>query len=153
MSWTLSNKYIYEIYKGREMHRYYTQADTLLSICYCWRSTFMTKIDMKIYFRCTLIRSPQCRFWCMAGALYECAPNFSYPAFPLQNMKNLSSNLIFAFLAQVHRSTRGRGSVTSPSQSSLLMCSFLLRSPLNVLFLKEVHKNVHENQQAKSGAS
>ena len=150
MSWTLSNKYIYEIYKGREMHRYYTQADTLLSICYCCRSTFMTKIDMKIYFSYTLIRSPRCYFWCMASALYECAPNFSYPAFPLQNMKNLSSNLI---LAQVHRSTRGRGSVTSPSQSSLLMCSFLLRSPLNVLFLKEVPKNVHENQQAKSGAS
>ena len=30
---------------------------------------------------------------------------------------------------------------------------FLLMSPLNVLFLKEVTKNVHENQQAKSRAS
>ena len=135
------------------MHRYYTKADTLLSICYCWRSTFMTKIDMKIYFRYTLNRSPRCYFWYMAGALYQRAPNFSYPAFPLQKMKNLSSNLIFCFLAQVHRSTRGRGSVTCTSQSSLLMCSFLLRSPLNVLFLKEVPKNVHENQQEKSGAS
>ena len=27
--------YIYEIYKGREMLRYYVQADTLLIICYC----------------------------------------------------------------------------------------------------------------------
>ena len=31
--------------------------------------------------------------------------------------------------------------------------SFLLMSPLNVLFLKEVTKNVHENQQAKSRTS
>ena len=29
-----SNKYIYKIYKGREMHRCYVQADTLLFICY-----------------------------------------------------------------------------------------------------------------------
>ena len=35
MSWTVSNKYIYEIYKGREMHRHYAQTDTVLSICYC----------------------------------------------------------------------------------------------------------------------
>ena len=35
-------------------------------------------------------------------------------------------------------------------QSSLLMCPFLLMSSLNVRFLKEVTKNVHENQQAKS---
>ena len=34
-SWTVSTKCIYEIYKGREMHRHYAQADTLLSICYC----------------------------------------------------------------------------------------------------------------------
>ena len=31
--------------------------------------------------------------------------------------------------------------------------SYLLMRPLNVLFLKEVIKNVHENQQAKSRAS
>ena len=36
-----------------------------------------------------------------------------------------------------------------PPQSSLLMCPFLLMSPLNVVFLEEVIKNVHENQQAK----
>ena len=34
-----------------------------------------------------------------------------------------------------------------PSKSSLLM------SPLNVLFLKKVTQNVHENQQLKSRAS
>ena len=31
-------RYIWEIYEGREMHRRYVQADTLLLICYCWRS-------------------------------------------------------------------------------------------------------------------
>ena len=44
---------------------------------------------------------------------------------------------------------RGRQS----PQSSLLMCPFLLMSPLNVLFLKKVTNNIHENQQAKSRAS
>ena len=29
------------------MHRRYVQADTLLFICYCGRSKFTTKIDMK----------------------------------------------------------------------------------------------------------
>ena len=33
-------------------------------------------------------------------------------------------------------------------QSSLLMCPFLLISPLNMLFLKKVTENVHENQEA-----
>ena len=43
--WTpLSNKCICEIYKGREMHRHYVQTGTLLFICYCWRSKFITKI-------------------------------------------------------------------------------------------------------------
>ena len=41
------NKYIYEVCKGKEMHRHYVQADTLLFICYCWRSKFIMKIDMK----------------------------------------------------------------------------------------------------------
>ena len=49
MSWPVSNEYIYEICKAREMHRHYIQADTLLFICYCWRSKFKMKIDMKIY--------------------------------------------------------------------------------------------------------
>ena len=40
-----------------------------------------------------------------------------------------------------------------PPQSSLLMCPFLLLSPLNSLFLKEVTNNVHENQQVKLQAS
>ena len=31
-----------------EMHRHYVQAGTLLFICYCWKSTFLMKIDMKI---------------------------------------------------------------------------------------------------------
>ena len=39
-----------------------------------------------------------------------------------------------------------RGDVSPPQ-------SFLLMRPLNVLFLKEVTKNVHENQQPKSQAS
>ena len=43
--------------------------------------------------------------------------------------------------------------VSAPPQSFLLMCPFLLMSPLNVLLLKEVTKNVHENKQAKSRAS
>ena len=47
----------------------------------------------------------------------------------------------------------GRGGVRAPSQSSLLMCPLLLLSPLNILFLKDVTKNVHEYQQAKSRAS
>ena len=33
-------------------------------------------------------------------------------------------------------------------QSSLLMCPFLLISPLNMLFPKKVTENVHENQEA-----
>ena len=36
-----------------------------------------------------------------------------------------------------------------PLQSFLFMCPFLLMSPLNVFFLKEVNKNVHQNQQTK----
>ena len=46
-----------------------------------------------------------------------------------------------------------RVGVSPLTQSSLLMCPFLLMSSLNVLFLKEVTKNVHENQQAESRAS
>ena len=46
----------------------------------------------------------------------------------------------------------GRGGL-SPPQSSLSMCPFLLVSPLNVHFLKEVTKNVRENQQVKLRAS
>ena len=38
-------------------------------------------------------------------------------------------------------------------KSSLLMCPFLLMSPLNVVFLKEVTKNIYENQQTKSRAN
>ena len=40
-----------------------------------------------------------------------------------------------------------------PPQSSLLMCPYLLVIPLNVLYLKEVNNNVHENQQAKLPAN
>ena len=45
------------------------------------------------------------------------------------------------------------GTSAPPAQSSLLMCPFLLMSPLIMLFLKEVAKNVYENQQAKSSES
>ena len=45
----------------------------------------------------------------------------------------------------------GRGGVSPPKD--LLMYPFLLMSPLNVLFLKDVTKNIDENQQAKSRAS
>ena len=45
-----------------------------------------------------------------------------------------------------------RGSYYNPLTSEVKL-PFLLMSPLNVLFLKEVTKNVHENQQAKSRAS
>ena len=44
------------------------------------------------------------------------------------------------------------GAPPPPPQSCLLMCPFLMMSYLNVLFLKIVTKNVHENQQAKSRA-
>ena len=47
----------------------------------------------------------------------------------------------------------GAEGASAPLRSSLLMCPFLLMSPLNVLFLKEITQNVHENQQAKSQAS
>ena len=66
---------------------------------------------------------------------------------------------IVAFMAiGLKKGGRGKsgGSVQrgcQPSQSSLLRCPFLPMSPLNVLFLKEATKNVHENQQAKSRAS
>ena len=46
----------------------------------------------------------------------------------------------------------GISALPPPEKSSLLMCPFFLASPLNVLFLKEVTKNVHENQ-VKSRAS
>ena len=54
---------------------------------------------------------------------------------------------------------RGRGGISPhpPSPPPLPKFSvdvpFLLMSPLNVLFLKEVTKNVHENQQVKSRAN
>ena len=79
MSWPVSNEYIYKICKAREMHRHYIQADTLLFICYCWRSKFKMKIDMKMYFRYKLFCSPWSYFWCMAVAWYERAPNISCP--------------------------------------------------------------------------
>ena len=52
-----------------------------------------------------------------------------------------------------HRGRRGGGPPPPPPQSYLLMCPFLLMSPLKVLFLKVTTKNVDENQQAKSRAS
>ena len=61
------------------MYRHYVQVETLLFICYSWRSKFVRKIDMKIYFRYTLFRSPRCYFWCTTGTRYDCAPNFSCP--------------------------------------------------------------------------
>ena len=45
------------------------------------------------------------------------------------------------------------GASPPPSQSFLPICPFFLMSYLNVLFLKEVTQNTHENQQAKSRAN
>ena len=50
----------------------------------------------------------------------------------------------------------GRGGVSTPSppkKKFSVDAPFLLMSPSNVFFLKEVTKNVLENQQAKSRAS
>ena len=47
----------------------------------------------------------------------------------------------------------GAEKVLASLQSSLLMCPYFLMSSLNVLFLKEVPKNAHERQQAKSRIS
>ena len=58
----------------------------------------------------------------------------------------------FINMPQALRSRGDRGGV-SPPQSYLLMCPFLLMNSLNMLFLKEVTKNVHKNWQAKSQAS
>ena len=68
------------ILRAGEMRRHYTQAETLLSICYCWRSKFIIKIDMKIYFRYLL--------------------NFVLldSAFGVQQMHNVSVCLIFPAL-------------------------------------------------------
>ena len=41
----MSDKNICKICKDREMHRRYVQADTLLFICYCWRSKFIYKYE------------------------------------------------------------------------------------------------------------
>ena len=41
--WPISNKYVYKIQKGREMHRY-VKAGILLFVCY-----HITKAYMKIY--------------------------------------------------------------------------------------------------------
>ena len=62
--------------------------------------------------------------------------------------------IFWVIKSQALRSRGEDGALTPrPPQSSLFMCSFLLMSSLNVLFLKEVTQNVHENQQAKSWAS
>ena len=43
---------------------------------------------------------------------------------------------------------------TTPPKNVICWCApFLLMSPLNVLFLKKVTKDVHKNQQAKSRTS
>ena len=47
-SWPVSNKYIYKIYKVREMHRHYVQGD-IMFIFYCWKSKFIMKIEMKLH--------------------------------------------------------------------------------------------------------
>ena len=65
---------------------------------------------------------------------------------------SLAISAVFLFLFPVWN-TFLREKAGSQEQSSLLMCPFLLMSPLNVLYLKEVTNNVHENQQAKSRAS
>ena len=49
----------------------------------------------------------------------------------------------------------GRGGVSPPPSPAKFSVDvpFLLMNPLNVLFLKELTKNIHENQQAKPRAS
>ena len=54
-------------------------------------------------------------------------------------------------MLSVRKALRSRGEEgREPPQISLLICLFLMVIPLNVLFLKEVTNNKHENQQAKS---
>ena len=63
------------------------------------------------------------------------------------------SNQIAAYMQTLWRMGGGAEKVLASLQSSLLMCPYFLMSSLNVLFLKEVPKNAHERQQAKSRIS
>ena len=69
-----------------------------------------------------------------------------------KNPKLITSSQDTALTGPLEQGGR-EGVSTTPPQSYLLMCPFLLMSPLNVLFLKDVTKNIDENQQAKSRAS
>ena len=42
--WLISNKYIYNIYDNRVIHRCYVRADSLLFLSYCWRCKFKMKV-------------------------------------------------------------------------------------------------------------
>ena len=70
------------------------------------------------------------------------------------NQPNLIANRRthpFVHENQALRSRGGRGGMSPPK--FFVDVPFKLISPLNVLFLKEVTKNVHENQQSKSRTS
>ena len=69
----------------------------------------------------------------------------------VNKVSNFNISKVDAIFTGPPEQGRGRGGVT-PSKFSVDV-PFLLMSPLNVLFLKEVTKHVHENQQVKSQAS
>ena len=74
------------------MHRRYVQADTLLFICYCWRSKFITKIWIwkHKYFKYTLFCYPRFYFSCTVGTRYERWPYFSCPELQTWKYKKLT---------------------------------------------------------------
>ena len=78
------------------------------------------------------------------------ASSTEYLAYPLC-ISYLFSHMFVPEKTEI--SLQARVDASPLPQSSLLMCPFLLAIPLNVLFLKEVTNNVHENQQAKSRAN
>ena len=52
-------------------------------ICYCWKSKFVTKVQIWRYkcFRYMLFHGPRFYFRCTVGARHERAPNFSCPVY------------------------------------------------------------------------
>ena len=88
------------------------------------------------------------------GTLSDLRP-FLATKSPLKMMKVTSQQTIAThILLSTSRRTRPSGegggaqSGLQHFQSSLLMCTFLLISLLNMLFSKKVTENVHENQEA-----
>ena len=67
-------------------------------------------------------------------------------------MKFLQVSTMQALRGKVKGEAEGASAPHSPAKV-LCWCDFLLMSPLNVFSLKELTKNIHENQQVKSRAS